>query len=335
MLNLESPQTKTNQMADFRPFQAWRYNPKTVDLSKVIAPPYDVISTAGQDKLYDKSPYNTVRLILNRIEASDNDSNNRYTRARDFFNAWQNQNVLIQDEKPGFYLYQQTFTDPRQKGKKERFALLGLLKLEDFDKEIVIPHEKTLSKPREDRRKLLEATHTNFSPVFGLYDDSRESLHALYMKTASASPVFEAADEEGVSHALWLIQNAETIQSLHEKLGRQKIYIADGHHRYQTALEYARAKRREEGAGPSEEKPYDFVYMALVGFHDPGLLVFPTHRIVRSFPEFDGAKAMEILKKYFNVQSVPFESLEQKMNQSGPSNIVFGLCFGKEAFILT
>ncbi|MBI3307571.1 MAG: DUF1015 domain-containing protein [Candidatus Omnitrophica bacterium] len=322
------------QMADFRPFQAWRYDPKTVPLSEVIAPPYDIISPDGQEKLYQKSSYNCVRLILNKIEPSDNEANSRYTRARDFFQAWRSQNILIQDQNPAFYLYCQTFRDPHCGEKRERFALLGVLKLEDFDQGIVIPHEKTLSKPREDRRKLLETTHTNFSPVFGLYDDSRENLHSFYLKIAAASPAFEAVDEEGVSHAVWLIQDGNQIEEIRQKLSRQKIYIADGHHRYQTALEYARAKRSAESAGLEEEKPYDFVYMALVGFHDPGLLVFPTHRIVRSYPGFDPVKAFEALSKFFKIEAISPEKLDEKALQAsqGPA---FGLFMGDQAYLLS
>lgn len=363
MMEIQSTHVAINQMADFRPFQAWRYNPKTVDLSKVIAPPYDIISASEQERLYEKSPHNCVRLILNKIEPADTETDSRYTRARDFFNTWRRQNILIQDQTPGFYLYRQTFFDRRQNEKRRRFALLGLLRLEDFDKGIVIPHEKTLSKPCEDRRKLIEATHTNFSPVFGLYEDSGEGLHAIYSKAAGASPVFcaggapafsgwppaeadpprsvagelagELVDEEGVSHALWLIQDPETIEQIREKTSRHKIYIADGHHRYQTALEYAKAKRRGEGNGPEEERPYDFVLTALVGFSDPGLLVFPTHRIVKPYPGFEALRAMNALKPFFKVEAVAYDSLDEKMNKAGREDIVFGFFLGKESFLLT
>jgi uncharacterized protein (DUF1015 family) len=201
-MKLEVPSTQKTQknMTDFRPFQAWRYNPEKIDFNKVITPPYDVISPAQQHKFYERSPYNFIRLELNRPEAFDNERSNVYTRARDTFQNWCATQVLIQETEPAFYLYRQVFLDPASGATNQRTALFGRLHLEPFEKEIVIPHEKTLSKAREDRRKLLETTETNFSPVFGLYEDEKREIAALYDQVTREKKVLSATGDDGVEH---------------------------------------------------------------------------------------------------------------------------------------
>jgi len=322
-------------MIDFQPFHAWRYHPHKVNLPAVIAPPYDVISPAAQKKLYGQSPYNCVRLILNQEQNSDDLTSNRYTRARDFFSQWRHEGILVREQEPCFYLYRQVFTDPSSGEKKHRLALLGRLRLEPFEKGLVIAHEKTLSKPREDRRKLLEATATNFSPVFGLYEDSKEEFLSLYSEAMAFSPLFDLSDEDQIRHTVWAIHDSELIERIHQGLAAKKIYIADGHHRYQTALEYARDKRQREGISPEREMPFDYVLMALVEFRDPGLVLLPTHRILTSWPGFDPVKALESLKYYFKVESCSPESLKEKLQKASLQDIVFGLILGQEQFFLT
>ncbi len=296
-------------MADFRPFQALRYNPSRADIEKVIAPPYDVISPEEQLLLYQRSPYNCIRLILNRIEDSDNGERNRYLRARNFFHEWKAQGILVQDPRPGYYLYRQIFSDPISGASRERLALLGRLRLESFEKGIVIPHEKTLSKPREDRRKLLETTQANFSPVFGLYEDSSAIMASLYEEAVSAAPLFEAKDDQSVRHALWAIQGASEIQQIQRALSQERIYIADGHHRYQTALEYSQDVRRQRGASSKSEIPTDSVLMALVEFRDPGLVLMPTHRLLPAIEGLDLARLTDLLRPYFKVEPIDPERM--------------------------
>lgn len=321
-------------MADFRPFQAWRYHHPQVDLSKVIAPPYDVISPAEQEALYQRSEYNCVRLILNRDEPGDKDGANRYTRARDFFNDWKRRQVLIQDPKACFYLYRQTFKHPVDESHQQRFALLGRLKLEPFEKGIVIPHEKTLAKPREDRRKLLEATRTNFSPIFGLYEDEEGAVRNVIAPITDSPCLYEVPDSEGVRHAFWVVANDVTAQRIRELIGSKKVYIADGHHRYQTALEYGRDKRTRENLSGDSEAPSDFVYMALVSFTDPGLAVLPTHRIVLPFSGFDPSQALALLKPYFDVTPADSAQLPQLLERTIQDEIAFGMVLNSGSYFL-
>lgn len=319
--------SKEKSLADFRPFRSWRYNTKKVKADDVIAPPYDVISISEQDELYAKSPYNCIRLILNRIETDDNEQNNRYQRAKKHFEDWRREGVLAQDPETTYFLYQQTFRDPRDGKPRTRSAFLGALHLEPFDRGIVIPHEKTLARPRADRKKLLEATQTNFSPIFGLFEDTENELVPLLRSLESAPAVFSAEDKQGVKHVLKAITDEAVKAKIHDSLSREKIYIADGHHRYTTALEYALERRKDSGAQPS-----DYVYAALVCFHDPGLVLFPTHRLLRSLPSFDAAKVLSGLEKFFSVEKMDPERLMPEMLKSDAPWM--GLVIKKEGWLL-
>lgn len=328
--------TTMKKLADFRPIQAWRYDPAAVSMNEVIAPPYDVISPSQQDHLYARSPYNCVRLILNKIEAADTDDHqNRYTRARDCYNAWQAKSILVQESAPAYYLYRQIFQDPRSGQITQRDALLGKLHLESFDRDIVIPHEKTLSKPRADRRKLLEAAATNFSPVFGLYEDPQGEIKSVIDEISQTQSLFEALDDQRVRHRVWMIQDPRHTESIHHAMAQRKIYIADGHHRYQTALEYGIEKRRQDG-NPSSEMPYDFVLMALVELNDPGLILLPTHRIILPYEGFEVKAALEVLKNYFRCEPMSYEAITARLQKDDSRQVRFGLLLEKEQnYLLT
>lgn len=316
------------------PFRAWRYDTGRVDVAKVIAPPYDVISPERQNKLYEKSPYNCIRLILNKKEASDDDKNNVYTRARDCFQDWQKKGVLIQEDEASFYVYRQTFKDPVSGVQKSRFALLGRVRLEPFEKGIIIPHEKTLRGPREDRMKLLRAVQTNFSPVFGLYKDDGYEVRSLIKDPMNSKALFEAEDDDKIIHSLWVIQDTDILNKLHEVLKRKRVYIADGHHRYETALEYARLKRQEDRASDKVILPYDSMYMALVSFDDPGFIVLPTHRIVSRL-NMDDQELKRRLQEYFKFESVSLDALKTMTAGSDDCGRTFGLILKEGAFLLT
>ncbi len=335
-MSLSNISEKVKIMTEFKPLQAWRYNPEKIAFGKVIAPPYDVISPQEQKKLYARSPFNCIRLILNREEPSDDALRNRYTRARDFFQAWQREGVLAREKEPCFYLYRQSFKDPRDGKVRKRFALLGRLGLEPFEKGIVIPHEKTLAKPRQDRRKLLEMTHTNFSPVFGLYEERKTHFLRLFLRLAKQKPLFDVADDEKVRHALWGVKDGAAVRTIQKSLSRKKIYIADGHHRYQTALEYARDRHLEEEAASESRKPFDYVLMALVEFHDPGLVLLPTHRMLLPWPGFDPGAGLDSLNPFFDIQKCSLVSLQKKIKHPArEGEIAFGLVTAKGAFFLT
>jgi len=339
MNDLHASSRSTKQL-DFQPFRAWRYNPEQVKISTVLAPPYDVISPEKQQKLYEKSPFNSVRLILNKKGPEDTDQNNAYTRARDTFQEWQKQGILMQEQEPCFYVYRQTFKDPLTRATKNRFALLGCVRLEPFEKGIIVPHEKTLRGPKEDRLKLLRTVQANFSPVFGLYEDEGFEIRSIIQDPMNSSPVFEAEDDDKIVHALWVIEDPDILARLHRILQSKKVYIADGHHRYETALEYAGQQREKQHSSsfvffPSfMNLPSDFMYMALVSFEDPGFIVLPTHRIVTNLG-MTGGEAILRLGEYFKVEKVPLEKLKEITASYDQEGRIFGMVLGEGCFLLT
>lgn len=317
---------------DFRPFQAWRYNPAKINFSEVIAPPYDVIYPAEQEQLYKRSPYNSVRLVLNKIEPADTDQNNRYTRAKGFFEEWKKSEHVIRETAPAFYIYRQTYTNPVNGQKLERTAVLGTLHLEPFEKGIVVPHEKTLSQARADQRRLLETAEVSFSPVFGLYDDPKKEMAAAFASVTSAKPLFEASDEK-VVHTIWPVTDGGIIEKIRTIIADKPIYIADGHHRYRTALEYSQDIRAKKNTPAGQELLSDFGLIALVEFHDPGLILMPTHRLLLPYAGFDEKSGLEKLKTYFKVEQLTKEELQKRI--AVPNNgkdVQIGLAIGSDKF---
>ncbi|MDP3921430.1 MAG: DUF1015 domain-containing protein [Candidatus Omnitrophota bacterium] len=324
----------TQKMTDFRPFRAFRYNPGKVDPRKVIAPPYDVISPAEQKRLYERDPHNCIRLILNAVETGDGDSENAYTRARDFFNSWTREGTLIREDAPAFYLYRQRF--PSANGEElTRIAIIGRLRLEPFESGVVVPHENTLAKPVEDRTRLLKTTQTNLSPIFGLYEDESNQMTGLIGRYVQEKPIFEVQDDRDIWHGLWAIGDEVTTDAIRTAMSEKKVYIADGHHRYRTALEYS---RQCDGKKAGEElSPEDFVLMALVAFEDPGMVLLPTHRLLKKIPVSDSKKALEALQPYFKVESMAPADLTQKLENEKDENVTrMGLLLGADqGYLLT
>lgn len=314
----------TETMTDFRPFSAWRYDPAAVKLSEVLAPPYDIISPRDQEGLYGFSPYNCVRLILNRQEPGDDENNNRYLRARAFFREWQQKGILIRDQTPSFYLYRQDFRNPKTGEPLRRTAFLGALRLEPFEKGIVVPHERTLSAPKADRKKLLRATQTNLSPVFGLFDDSGHKVLGMVPDLIASKPLFEAETQDGIRHYLWKIQDESQIRSLHHVFSQKTVYIADGHHRYQTALDYSLEVRRQNCIPTDQTVGSDFIYMALVAFQDPGHVLLPTHRIVLRFEGFRSSEMLERLKPFFVCEPMGTDAITERLEREKGGLPAFG-----------
>ena len=322
-MNSSSTSNQKKTMLQCEPFKAWRYNPETIDIKKAIAPPYDVISPEKQKKLYETAPYNCIRLILNKKEDSDNEKSNIYTRARDFFKKWCEEKTLIQDEKSCYYIYRQSFKEPGCDTKKERYALLSRVKLESFDKGIIIPHEKTLKGPRADRMNLLKTAGTIFSPVFGLYEDTGLEMVKIIQSHIKNKPVFELEDDGGIGQALWIVRDEKTVEAVKEIMASKKVYIADGHHRYETALEYSRLKKEEVGGRDDSNQAYHFMMMALVSFSDPGFLLLPTHRIVTKLKGMNPKEALAKLREDFEVKEISSEEIEGIIESKETGSLVF------------
>ncbi len=261
-------------MADIRPFRGLRYDAARVDPALTIAPPYDVISREQQAALYDRSPYNIVRVEYGEQQPADTAANNRYTRAAADLTAWQRDGILVRESEAALYAYRVEFEHDGKRYIRQHY--FGLVCLEEWDKGIVKPHEHTLSGPKADRLELLRATRAQVSPVYCLYRAK---------DGGSASPVQIAGDAlydiqvDGQRHVLSAITDPAAIGRIAAQMQRSDVYIADGHHRYETALRY-RDEVRADVPSWSGDEPENFVLMALTDAGDPGLLVLPTHRMV-------------------------------------------------------
>jgi uncharacterized protein (DUF1015 family) len=289
-------------MPEIRAFRGLRYDMAKVGaLTDVVAPPYDVVGPELQDHLYGLSPYNVIRLELNREEPGDDPARDRYGRAARFLKEWRREGVLREDQHTALYLYTQTFEVEGRTFTRKGF--LARVRLEPFGQGRIYPHEQTLSGPKADRLALYHATGTNLSPIFGLYpDESGEVLAAVEAGIGDRTPL-EATDHLGVVHRLWPIteQRAHTIaQGL---IAAKPVFIADGHHRYETGLRY-RDELAAKGELTGDEDPAHFCMMQLVGMSDPGLLILPTHRLVSGYPGLTSETLAEHLAAEFDVLHV-------------------------------
>ena len=288
-------------MADIRPFAALRYNLQRVSASQVVTQPYDKITPAMQEKYYAASPYNLVRIILGRREAADNTVENVYTRAAAHGQKWRQDGILAQDSAPSIYSYSQTFTAPSGK-QFERRGFIALGRVEDYSARVVYRHEQTLAKPKADRLDLLRTTRTHYEQLFLLYEDSGE-VDAALASAHKATPTIDVTDEYGVVHRVWQVSDPGVIASVQQNMRDKKLVIADGHHRYETALNFRNECRTAAGSR-NEEAPYEFVMMTFVNMNDPGLLVLPTHRVVHSLESFSVEEFVDSARGLFEVKEV-------------------------------
>jgi uncharacterized protein (DUF1015 family) len=287
-------------MAEIRPFRAHRYDlAKVGAMSDVVAPPYDVIGPDLQSRLYEASPYNVIRLELNREEPGDAAGRDRYARAAKFLADWHRQGVLREDPHPSLYVYHQTYTVEGQTFTRKGF--FARVRLEPFGQGRIFPHEQTLSGPKADRLALYHATGFNLSPIFGLYPDPDAAvLRAVEAGIKDRTPL-EAVDHLGVVNRLWPVLDQEAHTLAQGLMADRAIFIADGHHRYETALKY-REERAAAGELSGPDDPANFCLMMLVGMSDPGLLILPTHRLVSGFPGLTAPQLAERLAPEFTVE---------------------------------
>jgi uncharacterized protein (DUF1015 family) len=299
-------------MADIYPFRAFRYDPQRVSPAQVVTQPYDKITPALQDRYYEASPHNLVRVILGRLEENDNPANNVYSRAAGHFREWRRQGILRQDSLPSIYAYSQRFTAPGSTKELERRGFIALGRIEDYSAGVVFRHEQTLAKPKADRLDLLRATRAHFGQLFMLYEDSGqvESLLASSTVTGTSAPdVVEVEDENGVLHRVLQVTDPKLISSVQSAMRDKKLIIADGHHRYETALNYrnerlgADASKAELASSPGAS-PYEFVMMTFVNMNSPGLVILPTHRLVHSLASFSESDFRNAARGFFDVDEV-------------------------------
>jgi uncharacterized protein (DUF1015 family) len=269
------------------PFQGILYNPQRVDVAQVVAPPYDVIMTPDQQRYYRQDPHNVVRLIAGEVRPSDTPEDNKYTRAEGFFNAWLREGILQRETSPCLYVYRHEFSDPLTGKARARLGILGVVELEPFGRG-VLPHERTHARARADRLSLTRAVEANLSPVFALYEDPRSAIRPILESAMTGPPRLSIRSEDGDQHTVWSLCTGHRLQELADVFGVSRLYIADGHHRYETALNF-RNRQRLEHPQAAADAAFNYVLMLLVDVQDPGLTILPTHRVLHDLEAFDAA----------------------------------------------
>jgi uncharacterized protein (DUF1015 family) len=332
-------------MAQIHPFTALRYNPARVQLQNVLTQPYDKITPEMQERYYAADPHNLVRIELGKSDPGDTEENNVYTRAGAFLQDWKKDGVLVTDPEPSIYAYSQTFDSPQGSGatagrRLERRGFIALGKLQEYKDQVVFRHEQTLSKPKADRLNLLRATRAHSGQIFMLYSDPKREIESVIWEHAEKSePAVEISDEYGVVHRLWKISDPATILSARDKMAGKKLIIADGHHRYETALAYRNERRAEEigrlmtlgrtaGIGLDPHASYEHLMMTFVNMDGDGLLILPTHRVVfgLSIPDLT-AQLLKKSSELFYTQKLPDgmspEEITAKLAEAGAGTTAF------------
>lgn len=324
-------------MAELQPLRGIRYNQALVgNLAEVVTPPFDVISAEAQERYYARNPYNVIRLELTKQEAGDNALNNRYTRAAATYGEWRLNGVLRQEERPAFYVYQQCFTHG---GKSyTRTSLLARVRLEPWSAQVVLPHERTFPKAKDDRLQLLRATATQFSPLMALYADPQARLRRLLAPYA-ANPEIQITDEANEQHLLQPVIDEQQIALIQNFFAERQLFMADGHHRYETALNY-RNEILARHKDMNEAEAANYVMMALIDTEDAGMLVLPTHRLLHSLSAETLAKlTRENMEQYFTVEELPqevsSEQLIQRLAETGMQRPSMIIQTPQQRFLLT
>ncbi|MBA7571842.1 hypothetical protein ES708_13611 [subsurface metagenome] len=315
-------------MAEIRPFRGVRYNRELAGgLADIICPPYDVITPQLQQELYHRSPYNVVRIEAGRELAQDTNTDNKYTRSAATLEQWLAEGILAADPAPAVYIHDHYFS---YEGKDfRRRSIIAGVRLEEWDKKVVRPHEGILAEHKGDRFSLLWALQANTSPILALFEDRGQQVATLLAKAGESQPLVNFSESSGERHELRAITRPDIISQLAGCFADSPLYIADGHHRYESALAFQREKR----AGPASmgDKAYDFVMMALVDFADPGVLILPPHRLVGGIPRAALSQLSTKLKSLFNIEELPLDApdvwgkVDQLLAAGGKDEVRFAL----------
>jgi len=324
-------------MADIIPFRALRYNTSKVSPGEVLTQPYDKISSAMQERYYELNPYNLVRIILGKSEPGDEDNENVYSRAAALLQQWQAQGALERDAEPSLYVYSQTFKVPGDSAgaEAERRGFIALGRVDDYANQVVYRHEQTLSKPKADRLNLLRATDAHCELIFMLYEDPADEVGKTLAQ--NDAPTVELRDEYGVLHRMWKVFDPATVAAVQAKMADKKLIIADGHHRYETALNFRNEMREKFGAG-DPNAAYERVMIAFVNMEAPGLVILPTHRVVFGLENFNiFAKAAEVMQ-YFEIQDVgavaDVQDAVRRLHEAGKDRMALLAVTRESAFLL-
>ena len=284
-------------MAEIIPFRGLLYNPSRVSIQDVLAPPYDVITPEHRESLYRQSPHNIVRIDFGKEKPGDDETENRYRRAKRDLDDWIKDGVLTRSTEPSFYAYEITYT--LHEIRRRLAGFLCLVRLEELGKGSIYPHECTHAKPKQDRLNLLRACHANTSPIFSLYRGAADGISDILSRVTRDRPYLQASDLAGNLHRLWQIHRTEEIEIMKRGLADRAVLIADGHHRYETSFEYRREMQGKNRSSLNGQ-PYDYTLMFLADLRDEGITILPTHRLIRGIPD----SLLDGLSNYFNIETV-------------------------------
>jgi uncharacterized protein (DUF1015 family) len=299
-------------MATITPFKGIIYNQaKAGSISSLVCPPYDIISAAEQQDLYRKNPHNVVRLEYGLESPGDTPEDNRYTRAAALLDEWFRGDVLRQSETPAIYVYEMEYIAGSTTKKLRGF--ICLVRIEDYDSGIVKPHETTLSGPKTDRLNLLRACKASFSQIFSLFSDRKGKVSEVLAKSVRP-PDMEVKNSDGVTHRVWTLSDKNDIEVIVREVADKPFFIADGHHRYDTALNYRNERRKSAGRFTGDE-PYNYVAMYLARMEDPGLTILPAHRVLFNLPDFHPRRFEDNLNLYFNIERIDFDKKTESKDQ--------------------
>ncbi len=316
-------------MPQIKPFKAIYYNPEKVsDVSKVVCPPYDVISPDEQLRYHNLHPFNFIHVLLGLDKPKDNRYDNRYTRAKATFEDWLKKSILIEEEKPQIYFYKQDFIIRGQKF--SRLGFISLMRLQDIKEgNHIHPHENTHSSAKEDRLRLMRNVKSNLSPIFVCYSDWEKRVEKIfYQKVCSTQPFIHLDDSEGVTHSLWRCDDVAAITEIKNYLGEQQLFIADGHHRYEVALEYRRTKLRNKKKSNGQE-PFNFIMTYFTNMDSRDLVILPIHRIVKKIKI-----KPTLLDEFFRTDRIKTkEDLQIMLAKAGQNENAFGI-YSKDGLYL-
>jgi uncharacterized protein (DUF1015 family) len=315
-------------MAKIEPFLGIHYNPEIVeDISKVICPPYDIITPPEQEAFYQKHPYNIIRLILGKDFSSDTDNDNKYTRSAGYVEDWLRRRVLMQDKEPGIYFYEQAFV---LEGKKERrWGFIGLMRLdEEGEKKSVYPHEHTHTAPKEDRLKLIKCVEANLSPIFTIFSDVEGEIKGIFEDARRSAPIFDIIDNAGIENRLWKISEKPLIDKIRGFFSQKEVFIADGHHRYEVAKSFRDHKRETDQLHFKES--YNYIMTFFTPLEDAGLCILPTHRLLKGVrfnpDDFSECFSLKVMSSC--------DALVSEMRQKEKEVGIFGLYREKKFYLL-
>ncbi|HQP91611.1 MAG TPA: DUF1015 domain-containing protein [Candidatus Omnitrophota bacterium] len=316
-------------MAKIEPFLGIHYNPDIVaDISKVVCPPYDVISPKEQEDFYQLHTYNLIRLILGKELAGDNEKTNKYSRARDYVDEWLRRSVLVQDKEPAIYFYEQVFKVDGSK--KKRWGFMSLLRIDDEGKDRTVhPHEHTHTAPKEDRLKLIKSVEANLSPIFTIYSDPKDQARRIFEKALEGEkPLFDIIDPAGIENRLYRLTDSKLIADIREFFSEKELFIADGHHRYEVARQFRDYKRSTDGVNFKDS--YNYILSFFTPLEDKGLCILPTHRLIKDV-SFD----VKALSACFTLkESDSLKSLSEEMRSKADDIGVFGLYYQKKFYLI-